>query len=290
MSGFAHHPAGRRLRRLALCLAALAGIGAGLPALAEAPKRVVSMNLCTDQLAMLLADAGQLVSVTYLAHDPRASAMVEKARDFPINHGLAEEIFLLNPDLVLAGSYTTRVTVAMLRRLGIPVVEFEPDYSFADLRANMLKMGAALGRTAQAQALVADFDSGLAALHDEIAHRPRAALYYANGYTSGDRSLAGQILAAAGFDNIAAEAGLSDGGILALELLLLSDPDFVVTGQRYPAASRAEEILSHPALRALSEDLPGGSLADRDWVCGTPHVLRAVANLRDARHAMESTE
>ena len=45
----------------------------------EAPERVVSMNLCTDQLAMLLAGPGQLASVTYIATHPRASAMAEEA-------------------------------------------------------------------------------------------------------------------------------------------------------------------------------------------------------------------
>ena len=42
-----------------------------------APRRVVSINLCTDQLAMMLAAPGQLVSVSQLAGDPHSSAMAE---------------------------------------------------------------------------------------------------------------------------------------------------------------------------------------------------------------------
>ena len=85
---------------LALCIPA-----------AAAPARVVSTNLCTDQLAMLLAAPGQLVSVSWLAADPRSSTMAAEAARYPANHGLAEEIFLLSPDLVLAGSYTARTAV-----------------------------------------------------------------------------------------------------------------------------------------------------------------------------------
>ena len=67
-------------------LAALAFAGSlALPAFAEAPGRVVSINLCTDQLAMMLAAPGQLVSVTYLAQDPRASVMTAEARAYPVN-------------------------------------------------------------------------------------------------------------------------------------------------------------------------------------------------------------
>ena len=57
-----------------LICAAAALLVAALPAVA-APRRVVSMNLCTDQVAMLLAAPGQLISVSDLAQDPRMSPM-----------------------------------------------------------------------------------------------------------------------------------------------------------------------------------------------------------------------
>ena len=59
----------------ALLLAAV--LAASLsPALADAPGRVVSINLCTDQLAMMLAAPGQLVSVSHLASEVQSSSMV----------------------------------------------------------------------------------------------------------------------------------------------------------------------------------------------------------------------
>jgi len=54
-----------------------------------APLRVVSMNLCTDQLAMMLADKGQLISVSAITTDPNMSSMAEAARAYPINHAQA---------------------------------------------------------------------------------------------------------------------------------------------------------------------------------------------------------
>jgi iron complex transport system substrate-binding protein len=252
------------------------------PVLADAPARVVSINLCTDQLAMLLAAPGQLVSVSHLAQDPRSSVMVDEARAYPANQALAEEVFLLKPDLVLAGTFTARPTVSMLERLGIPVVMLPPAYGLADVRQGMLDIGIALGREAAAARMVARFDAGLAAVAAAPdASSPVAATYAASGYTPGADSLSGDIIRAAGFRHLAAELGLSDGGFLPLEALILAAPDLVVMGAPYPGNSRAEEILSHPALASL----PGGrqTLEDRDWVCGLPSVVDAVTRMRAAR-------
>ncbi|OWJ75670.1 cobalamin ABC transporter substrate-binding protein [Haematobacter missouriensis] len=243
------------------------------------PRRVVSMNLCTDQLAMMLAAPGQLVSVSYLASDPRASAMTMEAARYPRNYGLAEEIVLLKPDLVLAGRYSAGATTALLKRIGVPVQVFDPETGLADIRNNVRRMGAILGRETEAERLVSRFDSDLAALGGPPADARRAALYYANGYTAGDASLAGEILSAAGLTNIASELGLRNGGVLPLEQLVLADPDLLIEGRRYGGTSRAEDLLDHPALAALTGT--SSALADSDWVCGTPHVIDAIRRLRD---------
>jgi iron complex transport system substrate-binding protein len=265
-----------------LALAALLALAG--PGRAEAPARVVSINLCTDQLALMLAAPGQLVSVSRLAHDPRSSAMAEAAAALPANSTLAEDVFLHRPDLVLAGTFTSRATVSMLRRLGVDVVELAPATSLDDVSDRLRAVGGALGREAQAERAVARFEADLAALRTELAAKPRAALYYANGYTNGDRTLAGAIVAAAGFANVATELGLAHGGYLSLEELVMAVPDLVVTGRSSEGASRAESVLAHPALSATG----GGraSTTDRDWICGTPHVLRAVQDMAKAREAL----
>lgn len=254
-------------------------------AAAEPPSRVVSMNLCTDQLAMLVAGEDQLYSVSELASDPRGSAMAGEAEDYVVNHGLAEEIYLMRPDLVVAGAFSNPATLDMLRRLEIPVEVFDPVQDLGEVGDRLRQMGGLLGREDKARALTEDFSTRLASLRREVAERPSAALYYANGYTSGDHSLAGQILLAAGFSNIAEDAGYGAGGVMPLEVLALAAPEVLVTGERYPGASRSEEILDHPVLRDLRHSRAAGRLADRDWTCGTPYVLRAIEGLAATRDA-----
>ncbi|WP_353345185.1 ABC transporter substrate-binding protein [Aquicoccus sp. SU-CL01552] len=278
-----------RPSRIITLLAALVLTGAA--AVAEAaPKRVVSVNLCTDQLALMLAAPGQIVSLSRLSHDPDSSSMAKAARAFPTNGSGAEEVYLLKPDLVLAGTFTAATTVQMLRDLGIRVELFAPARSLEDVPARLAQMGAALGREAEAEAMIATFRADLARLTTPPGRRPRAALYYVNSYTVGDRTLAGDILRVAGFDNIAAEAGLERGGTLALEQLVMLAPEVIVSGRDYPGQARAEEVLSHPALRALPGTRVAGTLTDRDWICGTPLVLTAVEKMRDLRLSLEAGE
>ena len=244
-----------------------------------APQRVVSMNLCTDQLAMLIADDGQLISVSALAVDPLNSAMAEQAQRYPLNHGRAEEIHLLQPDLVIAGRFNAGPTVDMLRRLGIPVVVFDPANSLEDIRNNISRMGEVLGQPDRAAEVIVDFDQRLAMLAEPPVDPPRAALYFPNGYTRGEQTLLGDIVRQAGFANIAEEADVQTGAHMPLEHLVMAEPDVIITGSRHDGKSRSENILQHPVLDEAARWQSSHELTTSDWVCGTPQALAAVERI-----------
>ena len=263
-------------------LLALAALPA-TPALSK-PTRVVSMNLCADQLLLLLADRAHIASIGYLAVDANASAMAEAARGLDINHGLAEEIIPLEPDLVLAGSLTTRPTVFLLRRLGYRVVELPVASTFDDIRANIRTVAEAIGERERGESIVASFDRNLASTTDSDGSRnPVAALYWANGYSSGRGTLADVVARAAGFRNLASELGLAGTAQLPLETLLASKPDVLIVGRQRGGAAMAHEHLRHPAFRKAFADHPTVTLPNRLWVCGTPFVAEAVNRLRALR-------
>lgn len=277
---------------LAFCSSPGGALAEEVPASAsEPPARVVSMNLCTDQLALLLADPAQIVSLSYMASDPSTSAMAEAAAAYPANRGRAEELYVLKPDLVLASTFSSPGTLSMLDRLGLRVETFPPGATMQELRASITAMGAALGHPDRAAALLASFDARLAALTDPPpARRPRAALYSENSYASGARTLEGQVLRAAGFDNIATEHGLDWGGRMPLEVLVMSAPDVVITEADRPGTSgdeggHAQAVLSHPAMAGMRR---ADVVAHQDWICATPAVLDAIAALTDLRREMES--
>ena len=276
--------AGLGVTRAMLLLALLTGMSS-LAAAAQdgTPKRVVSMNLCTDQMAMLIAGPGQLHSVSYLAADPVSSVLADEAKGYAINHGVAEEVFFMQPDLVLAGTYTTRATVQLLRRLGIRVEEFAPENSLDDIRASLRRMGDVLGQPERAARLVADLDSRLAMHSSGNARRPTIATYYANSYTSGAGTLVDSIIAASGLANIAADLGFTGTARLPLELLILAQPDILVDGGRdYTAPALAYENLAHPAYRDLARRSRHAVMPAKYTICGGPFTAEAVRLLREA--------
>lgn len=234
---------------------------------------------------MLLAAPGQLVSVSFLAADPMVSAMPAEAAAYPKNHGQAEEIFLLHPDVVLAGPYSARETVDLLRRLGVKVAVIPAPQRLAEVPATMLAAGRAIGREAEAEAMVARFGAGLAALRARAVPGERAAIYGPSGFTSGPGTLSDDVLRAAGFRNVAAEVGIDGYARLPLESLVMAWPDRVVASRRYPGTSRPEAILQHPALRAMEAATGPATITGPDWDCATPKLLDAIAALEAAHPA-----
>jgi iron complex transport system substrate-binding protein len=243
-----------------------------------APQKIVSLNLCTDQLLMLLADPNQIASLSKIVDDPNVSFLAEKSAEFKKNRGDAEEIYINSPDLVVAGVYTEKATVQILQSLGVRVEIFPIEQNFDDIVKNIRKMGLLIGHSDRAKRMIDDFNFRLEELRSGITERPRAAIYSANGYTTGTETLSGQILKTAGFRNITEEVGMSFGGTLPLETLIMLKPDLVITGKAYPGHSRSEEILTHPVLRPFKTI----TQTDAKWICGTPAVLDAVEELQRA--------
>ena len=253
-------------------------------ALAEAPARVVSMNLCTDQYALALAGPGQLISVSAVARDPLVSPMAAQAAAVPPNHGSAEEIFLLAPDLVLASTWSDPAVIDLLRRLGVEVAQFAPITELDAIPGQIAEMGAALGRMAEAQALIQRFETDLAALSTESGG-PTGAFFYPNGYTLGPGSLAHGVLERAGFTPLAERLVRTPAGTVPLELFVIAAPDLIIGTETYAGASRSEEILHHPALVSLAANATRYT-SGAEWACGTPAILSALRDLRALRREM----
>ena len=258
-------------------------------------KRAVSMNLCTDQLLLLIAQRSQIASVSYLARDPMISHLADRARGIPINHGLAEEILPLKPDLVLVGSHTIRPTVVLLRKLGIKVLILKLAEGFQDIRQNMRLVGNALGASTKVNLMVSQFDT---ALTTPLRQRdlPTAIILRPGNMTMGQGSLSDKILKSAGLRNLSAEMGVGASGRLPLEQVVAAQPDLFVLAEFSPRhPSLAHLILRHPALRMNQTNTNGKKprhveLPAHLWNCGGPQVLKAIGILKNARLPLLQTK
>jgi len=250
------------------------------------PLRVMSLNQCTDQIVLALLPPNRITSVTWLSRNPGSSLMHEAAERVGMNHGTVEEVIRERPDLVIAGTFTTTATRAMLRRLGYPMLELDPPNSFEDIRRMTRQVAAAVDARDRGETLITDMDRELAALALNRGPATRVAAWDETGFAAGPGSLEHEVLDAAGAHDIAADLPAGMFGRPNAELLLAADPDLLVQGSPAAASmSRGDDVTHH---RVVREHWRGRLLTvpQAYYVCGTPAVAHAATMLRDQLRAI----
>jgi iron complex transport system substrate-binding protein len=263
----------KRLTGIVLTCALLAAS----PSLAK-PQRIVSTNVCADQLALLLAP-DRVVSVSFNAVDDAISNFAAEAKHIPTNAARAEEIVLLKPDLVLGDVYEGARVTRFAEITGIKVQLIGAGFSIADTRKIIRDTATALDESERGEKLIAEMDARFAALKrdDRVVN---ALVYEPGGTTSSIGTLTDEVLAAAGLHNHARELLNGSYGTIPLELVVASPPDLLVFDSAYPdQSSRAQSILRHPALRALNGRTLTTWVPSRLWLCPGPWIVEAAERL-----------
>jgi iron complex transport system substrate-binding protein len=249
---------------------------------ADAPRRVVSFNLCADQLILALADPGQIAGLSPYAGDPALSVMADKAGPFRKLDWQAEVAIPLNPDLVLIGSWDRPATQRMLGRLGVRVEKLDTVSNFEGAKSEIARVAALLGHPERGEDLIAKLDAARARLAAAAPHAGMTALVIERGgFTAGADTLAATLLRAANFSTPpGATAG--SGGFLPLEKLLMLKPD-VIFLKDPPRVARDQGALyiTHPALQALYPPQRRIDLPTRFTMCGGPALIAAFDYLAD---------
>ena len=252
------------LARLAVLLLSLP-VGAAAQGAAPLNSDVVSLNLCTDQLLVLLAPE-QVRALEPLARDPALSFVAQAASRLPVVRADAEAVLRLHPDLVLAGRAGAQTTVALLKSRGLRVVQFDEPQDFQQIATQLTRMSALLGVPRRGQAAQAAMWRSLEVAPGQVG---TAILWQAGGWTAGPGSLGDAVLARAGWRNI------GTGGRIGVEALLARHPDLLATETAPSFPSMATDLASHPALRGLRRLFVPPKLL----ICGGPFTADAVALL-----------
>jgi len=260
----------------------------GLPVVAWcAPQRVVSLNLCTDQMLVLLAPE-KVAGLTPLARDPALSFVARQAATLPVVRPSAEAVLRLHPDLVLAAPFGAQATVAVLTALAVNVLRVGLPSDFAGIRAETRRLAAALGAPRRGEALISAMDETLASLPPPPAGcfppsrpgpkpswpalcrpSPTAIAWEPRGYTSGPGTLMDAVLRAAGLTNV------GNGRPLGREALLRDPPDLLVVPDVPDFPSLATAIFDDPALARIRRRALSPALT----LCAGPFTARAASIL-----------
>ncbi len=265
------------LRALGLLLASLS-----VAVSAERPLRVMSINQCTDQYLLMLLPPDRITSVSWLARDPSGSLVAEQAKRVAINRGTAEEVARQHPDLILAGTYTTPATRALLKRLGYPLLEIDDATDFASIRASTRRIAAAVGARARGEVLIAQMDRKLAFLSRKMPTHVTVAAWDAAGFGARPGSLYDLLLTEAGADNVAHHPPASLYAAPNAEVLLAAAPRVLVRSTTWRAANDLNgDAAQHPAVRRTWQGRTV-TLSSAYYACGTPYSVDVAMKLRVA--------
>ncbi len=262
-------------------LVALIAFAAASPAAAK--PRAVSLDYCSDQYLLALADPEQILAISRGA-DKDYSRLRAAAAPYRKIRAAAEEALALEPDLVMRQWGGGANPEAAFGRFGARVVSLGFPEDFDGVKENIRQAAAALEQAERGEEMIRDLDARLAALAAAPPFDARALYVTPGGVTAGAHTMIDAIITAAGAVNAAAESGQSYWPALPAENLLMDPPDFIVGGF---FRARDEQInhwsaARHPAIMQLLAERPTVHLSPDLISCAAFHSVEAAEKIAAA--------
>jgi iron complex transport system substrate-binding protein len=271
---------GYLMRRLAFLAALLAFMVPGSAAPASVLPRLVSMNVCTDQLVLALADPEQILGLSRFSRDGWQSKAGDLSR-YPVLSGGAEDVLLIRPDIVVASAFDKRSTRELLKAKGLRLAELAVPRTLDEARRQIREAGDITGHSDRAAAEVARLDAALARARLAVAaRRDRVLPVSRRGWVAGSDSFIGSLLGEAGLRSAAGDLGFSFGGFASLEAIVNLRPDLIVVSQAGDVArDDGQAFLVHPALERLYPRQKRIVIPERLTECGGVLLADALDTL-----------
>lgn len=253
------------------------------------PPRVVSMNMCADQLVIALADRSQILGLSEWARDPILSFYADRAKSLPVIRRSAEEVLTLRPDIVVGVPFRTKAALAPLKAYGVRIVDLPKKDGLDAIEESIRTVAGAVGHPARGEAMIA-------AIHADLARigtpgRGRTAAYYQRqGYLTGTGTLVDEMMGRVGLINLAGRMGRPSLSRLSVEELAVARPDFLITDGGGRVTDLGSKLLHHPLIAAAVPASHRIDIPQALTVCGGPGYPQAVAMLADRIRAADAGE
>lgn len=245
---------------------------------------IVSLNPCADAMLVELVPSGRIAAISHYSRDPAAASIApELARRFPVNHGTAEEIVALRPDLAVIDSFASVSTREALARAGVKTLTLGWVNTIADSKAQIRELAMAVDAVPAGEAMIARIDEAVDAARTDRPAVP-ALLWIGGNTVNGAGTLLDEMMVKAGFSDHAAHYGLQGTGYLPIEHVVVDPPRVMLVPDQAgrDASSRAAQMrgwaLARSGARVRQARFP------RDLVnCGGPVIAKAMTRLAEVR-------
>jgi iron complex transport system substrate-binding protein len=239
------------------------------------PRRIVSLNMCTDQLVLALADRSQIAGLTQNAADRDMSAEADKTPGLRLLSNSAEEILGIAPDLVVGMPASGSAAMNALKGQNYRLLDLRTSNRVEDIYASIRETAVAVGHPERGEALIAQMRRDLAAI-PKVGNGKIAAYYQRRGYLTGAGTLIDDLMHRMGLVNLAARLGKSPLSQVSLEEMVAARPDFIIVESATDRVTdQGTEMLHHPALDGIARI----SIPQAWTVCGSPAYVLAARDM-----------
>lgn len=217
--------------------------------LAAPAQRIVSLAPSNTEIVFAIGGGDQLVGRDDLSNYPSEAANVPSIGGTYPNVN-AEQVVALHPDLVLAAGATDKEDVAALEKLGLTVYTVGLPATIEEIFSSIQTVGQLIGRTAEAEKVVADMETRLDELKTKVAQAPapQPKVFYEiddtdpnKPWTAGPKSFTHVLLTLAGGQNIGA-IGTGDYFQMSLEEIVNQDPEIIIYSHASYSGRKPEEV------------------------------------------------
>jgi iron complex transport system substrate-binding protein len=237
------------------------------------PQRIVSLDYCSDQFVLKLADRDQILALSRDA-TKAFSYLAKQADGLPTARSLAEDVIVLRPDLVARSYGGGPGAEGFFARAGLRVAQLSYSDDYQGIIANVRTMAKAFGHPERGEALVADFEARLAAV--KTAGIGPSALYTTPSGVSGGRgTMIETLMDSATLSNFQDQDGWNP---IPLERLARERPDIVIAASFNAKSNQFDEWSPsrHPVARAQMKGQAIVPLNGALTSCGGWFVIEAI--------------
>jgi iron complex transport system substrate-binding protein len=253
---------------LSLCLMACPVTGADR-------LRIVSLDMCSDQYALALLPASQILSLSKRVGLPESYYHARLGHI--LRHSPSLEVILrLKPDLVLRTWGGDSKLLQKLETSGINLLNIKDVNSLAQARSELYRVGYAMKAGPRAMAELIAFDQAIKDIRP--VGEGRSVIYYTpSGYSAGHATFVGHLLQTLGYKLLAQKSGYH---YLSPELILSLKPDVFALGfYEDPFAMRRvpgrQTLVRETLLKTPHISIPSAALACSGWY--SAYILRDLA-------------
>lgn len=243
----------------------------------NAAERIVSLNACTDELLLQLADPNQIAGVTRFDHSPKSTELLSRNPQIKKLSSDVESIIGAQSSVVLAGPFSNSLLLNQLQEQGVNISMVSVPKNWDELLEVSDQIIGFTNQSGKLEVFKKAIEE-LRQLSRNSKWKGKTAVFWsAAGHVSGLGTFEDTILATLGMKNGAQFEGYA---FLSLEKLIQLQPDVVVVTQKENQKdSWTHDTLFHPALKQALPDLEYLQIPEGSTSCASSYTVEVLKNI-----------